>query len=154
MKTKKESLALLFELGMEYYTDRHVSIIENFIASGEKNCTKLLDQLGSWNQDDLIIARGWFAGLKPNCSKHSIPDYLSDLKKVASDLADMPYDAVAEFFKHFEKKLIIDTGNDRAGGRVATMLSAASMKAEEMEEVFEKAAKICKPYMNSKKLKS
>lgn len=40
-----------------------------------------------------------------SCSKHIVPEYLQDLKKVSEDIADMPYDKVVEFLQHLEKKI-------------------------------------------------
>ena len=55
---------------------------------------------------------------KNNCSKHIVPEYLTDLKKVSEDICNMPYDKVIELFGHMEKKLKIDAEKDHKGGRL------------------------------------
>ena len=86
---------------------------------------------------------------KPNCKHHIVPEYLSDLNKTAQDLADMPYDKLAEFFYYFKMKLLIDSENDGKGGHptLSNGLLKTSLKSEELEEEFNKIWKICKPYM-------
>jgi len=84
-----------------------------------------------------------------NCSKHNVPEYLQDLKKVANDLADMPYDKMVEFLGHLEEKLSIDSENDGKGKRyvLSLFLADSAIKVDELKRVFEKIWKLCKPYM-------
>lgn len=60
MKTAEE---LLLKLGMTSCTERHLRVINEFIANKEKNeekdCKKLLNRLGTWDDDDLIICKHW-----------------------------------------------------------------------------------------------
>jgi hypothetical protein len=86
---------------------------------------------------------------KSNCSKHKVPEYLKDLGQVASDIADMPYDKVVEFFDHLALKLEFDAENDRKGGRVRLfiLLRHAAFRVGEARESFEKIWDLCKPYM-------
>lgn len=90
--------------------------------------------------------------VKPNCEKHKVPEYLCDLKLVATDLADMPYDKLSEFFEHFTEKMAFDANNDFDGERfqVAEYLTHAEIYSEKMKFVFEKLWKICEPYMKEK----
>jgi hypothetical protein len=89
---------------------------------------------------------------KPNCSKHIVPEYLTDLEKVATDLADMPYDKLSEFFEHFTVKLSKDADNDHDGGRyrLSILLTSAWIQSIEMKDVFQKIWKLCEPYMKQK----
>jgi hypothetical protein len=90
---------------------------------------------------------------KPNCKKHIVPEYLCDLKQVATDLADMPYDKVSEFFNHLTEKLGKDADNDHNGGRyrLSILLSSTWSQSKEMKEMFEKIWKLCEPYMKENK---
>ena len=56
MKREQQLLRLL---GVKYYTYRHLFIIKDFLATGEKDVKILLNQLGNWNDDDLKIAQEW-----------------------------------------------------------------------------------------------
>lgn len=56
MKTAENLLKLL---GVSYFTERHVNIINNFLQSGEEDVKKLLDKLGGWDSKDLAIAEQW-----------------------------------------------------------------------------------------------
>lgn len=86
---------------------------------------------------------------KPDCSNHIVPEYLQDLKKVAIDIANMPYDKVEEFFKHYKEKMEIDSDNDFDGERfrVSFLLSQAEIHSDKLESIFNELWKICKPYM-------
>lgn len=46
---------LLNKLGVMNCTKRHLQIINEFLASGETDCKKLLSQLGDWDANDLAI---------------------------------------------------------------------------------------------------
>ena len=85
-----------------------------------------------------------------DCSKHIVPEYLSNLEQVANDLADMPYDKLVEFFGHFEKKVMIDSKKDGEGGRVqlSVLLSRASFSLSVVKIQFQDIWKLCKPFMN------
>ena len=50
---------LLNKLGVMNCTKRHLQIINDFLASGEMDCKKLLDQLGGWDANDLAITDRW-----------------------------------------------------------------------------------------------
>ena len=56
MKTAEILLKLL---GVKKYTQRHLSIINDFLESGEEDVKKLLDKLGDWDSKDLVIAEKW-----------------------------------------------------------------------------------------------
>ena len=84
-----------------------------------------------------------------DCSKHKVPEYLSDLEKVATDISDMPYDKVAEFFEHLEKKIYKDSIKDGDGGRIrlSLLLSRTSHQISIIKIQFERIWELCKPYM-------
>lgn len=50
---------LLKLLGVKTYTQRHIQIINDFIASKETDVKKLLDELGGWDDNDLTQAELW-----------------------------------------------------------------------------------------------
>lgn len=50
---------LLHRLGITYYTERHLHIINEFIINKETDCKKLLNELGSWDANDLDICEHW-----------------------------------------------------------------------------------------------
>ncbi len=50
---------LLNKLGVMNCTKRYLQIINDFLASGETDCKKLLDQLGGWGANDLVITERW-----------------------------------------------------------------------------------------------
>ena len=50
---------LLTKLGVMIYTKRHLQIINDFLATEETDCKKLLDQLGGWDANDLVITERW-----------------------------------------------------------------------------------------------
>jgi len=87
--------------------------------------------------------------MKSDCSKHIVPEYLSDLKKVAEDICDMPYDKVIEFLEHAERKLIRDANNDRKGGRLKLwiLLTNSAFRIRETTREFEKVWEVCKKHM-------
>jgi len=87
--------------------------------------------------------------MKNNCSKHIVPEYLTDLKKVSEDICNMPYDKVIELFGHMEKKLKIDAEKDHKGGRLKLwiLLNHCSFRIGRVKEEFEKVWEVCKPYM-------
>ena len=58
MKTAENLLKLL---GVQNYTQRHLKIIDDFLASGEEDVKKLLDQLGGWDINDLKRAEEWMS---------------------------------------------------------------------------------------------
>lgn len=58
MKTAETLLRLL---GVQNYTQRHLKIINDFMASGEEDVKKLLDQLGRWDSNDLKSAEKWMS---------------------------------------------------------------------------------------------
>lgn len=84
-----------------------------------------------------------------DCSKHKVPEYLSNLKQVANDIGDMPYDKVAEFLEYLEKKIHMDSVKDGEGGRrrLSLLLSRASYQITILRIQFEKIWELCKPYM-------
>ena len=61
MKTAQNLLKLL---GVKNYTQRHIQLINDFLKSGEEDVKKLLDQLGSWDSNDLKQAEDWI-NIKP-----------------------------------------------------------------------------------------
>lgn len=50
---------LLKKLGVMNYTKRHLQIINDFLASGETDCKRLLGELGGWDEKDLAITEHW-----------------------------------------------------------------------------------------------
>jgi hypothetical protein len=56
---RRISRRLLEKLGVNNYTKRHLRIIDEFIANEETDCEKLLDSLGSWDDNDLTICESW-----------------------------------------------------------------------------------------------
>jgi len=88
MKKTYKPEALLFELGIQHYTKRHVDAITDFVESGNTDCTRLLDQLGAWDQNDLIITEGWFNGIEREetvtISKKEYDDLLDDSLKLSA----------------------------------------------------------------------
>lgn len=50
---------LLSNLGVTHYTKRHLKIITDFLMNEKTDCKELLNQLGTWNEDDLVIAERW-----------------------------------------------------------------------------------------------
>lgn len=83
------------------------------------------------------------------CSKHIVPEYLQDLKKVSEDIADMPYDKVVEFLQHFEKKINKDADKDHERGnyRLSILLGMSGVITRDLKENFQKIWELCKPYM-------
>ena len=84
-----------------------------------------------------------------DCSKHKIPEYLSNLEQVANDIGDMPYDKLAEFFGHLQIKIRKDSENDGRGGRtrLSLLLNRTSFNISIIQDQFRKIWEICKPYM-------
>jgi len=84
-----------------------------------------------------------------DCSKHIVPEYLSNLEQVAEDILDMPYDKVAELFGYMEKKSMKDSNKDGEGGRtqLSLELSRTSFSISIVKEHFQRIWKLCKPYM-------
>ena len=78
---------LLFELGIQHYTKRHTDAIVKFVEGVSDDCTLLLDQLGSWDQNDLMITQGWIASLERETVtilKKEYDDLLDDQMKLLS----------------------------------------------------------------------
>ena len=90
--------------------------------------------------------------MKPNCSKHIVPEYLKDHEQVAIDLCNMPYNVLAEHFHHMKNKLCIDSENDSAGERyrLANDLEDLAKLMRESEDLTKEIWKICEPYMKNK----
>lgn len=59
-----QALELLKRLGVEYYADRHVRNIKNFLMDEGTEVEELLDRLGSWDESDLVIAKKWLKDVK------------------------------------------------------------------------------------------
>ena len=51
----KTSTELLMKLGVTHATRRHLKIVDDFLESGDTDAKKLLDQLGGWDERDLLI---------------------------------------------------------------------------------------------------
>lgn len=60
MKVERE---LLLKLGIINCTIRHLQIVTDFLNSGETDVKILLDSLGSWDENDLIIAEEFLKGV-------------------------------------------------------------------------------------------
>ena len=56
MKTPE---GLLVDLGLSSCTHKQLQILNAFIVNEETDCKKLLDKLGSWDENDLAIAECW-----------------------------------------------------------------------------------------------
>ena len=56
MKTAKKLLEML---GVPNHTQRHIKIINDFMANGETNVKILLSELGAWDATDLKQAEAW-----------------------------------------------------------------------------------------------
>lgn len=54
---------LLTFLGIRNYTQRHLAIINEFIANKDTDLEGLLTKLGDWDTNDLKIAQDWFASV-------------------------------------------------------------------------------------------
>jgi hypothetical protein len=50
-------------LGLTHCTKRHLQIVDDFVKTGEKDCKILLDQLGGWDVNDLVITERWLNSL-------------------------------------------------------------------------------------------
>lgn len=59
-----ESLELLGLLGVTHFTKRHLNTVDEFLSSGETDAKKLLDQLGGWDESDLVITERFLKNLK------------------------------------------------------------------------------------------
>jgi hypothetical protein len=81
--------------------------------------------------------------------KHHIPEYLENLKQVAEDIGDMPYDKMAYFLYMLQIKLEKDSLNDKRGGRflLSDGLKKASIETCHLKERFLKIWDICKKHM-------
>lgn len=81
--------------------------------------------------------------------KHQIPDYLEDLKQVANDIADMPYDKVAYFLYCLQHKIEKDSESDQKGGRyfLANQLKKAALEIEILKERFIRIWGLCAKHM-------
>ena len=53
--TDSIALRLLANLGIKYYTKRHVGVIVKELNSSKLNAKNLLDKLGNWDENDLAI---------------------------------------------------------------------------------------------------
>lgn len=60
----QKSFELLRKLGIHYVTKRHVDIIDNFISKENSDLTALLNELGSWDENDMEIAKSWLKELR------------------------------------------------------------------------------------------
>ena len=56
MKTPE---GLLVDLGVSRCTHRQLQIVNDFIVNEETDYKKLLDKLGSWDENDLAITDRW-----------------------------------------------------------------------------------------------
>lgn len=90
--------------------------------------------------------------MKPNCSKHIVPEYLQDLRQVAIDIADMPYDKLMDFFHFLSLKIRQDGDKDIAGGRdqLGIELNKLATEINGARFITEKIWNICEPYMRKK----
>lgn len=59
----QKSFELLRKLGVHYATKRHTDIIDAFIENKGTDLKALLDDLGSWDESDMEIAKAWFETL-------------------------------------------------------------------------------------------
>ena len=86
---------------------------------------------------------------KPNCSKHIVPEYLKDLRQVAIDIGDMPYDKLYEFLGHLSLKINDDAMKDIDGGRLKLGRKLTRLANDIDDARFEAVDiwKICEPYM-------
>jgi hypothetical protein len=69
----KRSERLLVNLGITVITDNLINLVDNFLKSGEKDCKKLLNHFGEWDENDLVIAEHWLAfdkSREPKCQEY------------------------------------------------------------------------------------
>lgn len=56
---KKTPEELLLKLGVTHCTQRHITIIQDYLDAGRQNAGGLLIQLGSYDDNDLKITEAW-----------------------------------------------------------------------------------------------
>jgi hypothetical protein len=56
-------IELLLKLGINYYTESHIRVIDDFLKSNNRDITVLLDTLGTWDTSDLLVAQVWFKNI-------------------------------------------------------------------------------------------
>ena len=86
-----------------------------------------------------------------SCEKHKrvVEKYDGDLQELATDIADLHYEALSELLEHLKIKLNVDGNKDYQGGRkkLALALYRAAEAVEEAEKNISVAWKISKPFM-------
>lgn len=70
----KRSEQLLNRLGVSRFTENLVNLVDDFLESGEKDCKKLLNHFGEWDENDLVIVEHFVAfnqeANKPKCQEY------------------------------------------------------------------------------------
>jgi hypothetical protein len=83
-----------------------------------------------------------------NCEDiRKVPEYLSNLKQVANDIGDMPYEKVVEFFEHLQTKIKKDSESiSDKKMRLSLLLERAAFNLYVDQDQFKKICEICKEY--------
>lgn len=81
--------------------------------------------------------------------KTEVEAYDGTLSKLAEDLGDLRYDALALFLEEFSQKMSLDGEKDAGRGRhqLAHQLSDCAEQLAQAAKSIDKAWKICEPYM-------
>ena len=79
----------------------------------------------------------------------TIAGYEGDFEKLAQELGDLRYDALAVFLVALSEKIKEDGDKDQARNRVqlAAQLHGCSEQLQQASQAIEKAWRICEPYM-------
>lgn len=94
--------------------------------------------------------------MTPDCSNHRKDVFGEhDMKKLAIEIGDLHYEALAELLDELSDKLISDAAKDRAGNRdrLAKCLEFAAEDIMHAGISIERAYDICKQFMDNKKQK-
>jgi predicted GNAT family acetyltransferase len=82
----------------------------------------------------------------------TVAQYPGSLEELAKDIAQMRYDAVAEFFGYFAREIQKQEEADKERGReqLSVKLGNSAHFLDELVEEISAAWKICKPHMKKK----
>lgn len=81
--------------------------------------------------------------------RSGLPHYQDDWKKLAEELGDLRYDALADFLSALSDKIALDAGEDEARGRhkLASKLHESAAQLSGAGNAIAKAWEICAPFM-------
>lgn len=81
--------------------------------------------------------------------RSDLPNYGDDWKRLAEDLGDLRYDALADFLSALSDKMELDAGKDAARGRgkLAHELHSTAGQLRAASDAVAKAWEICAPFM-------